>query len=47
MMSKLYAIFLVIASLFAMAALDLLILVAITHVGQLAAPTDSTFGMSR
>jgi hypothetical protein len=47
MMSKLYAIFLVIASLFAMAALGLLILVAITHVAQLAAPTDSTLGMSR
>jgi hypothetical protein len=47
MMSKLYAGLLVVASLFAMAALGMLILIAITDVGQLAAPTDSTFGMNR
>jgi len=46
MMSKLYAIFLVIASLFAMAALGLLILIAITDVYQLAAPTSSQSGMN-
>jgi hypothetical protein len=42
MMSKVYAGFLVIASLFAMAALGMLILVVITDVvGHLMAPTNS------
>ncbi len=45
-MSKLYAGLLVIASLFAMAALGMLILVVITDVSYLAAPTNSP-GMSR
>jgi hypothetical protein len=46
-MSKLYAAFLVIASQFAMAALGMLILVAITDVSRLAAPTNSDLGMNR
>jgi hypothetical protein len=45
-MAKLYAAFLVIASLFAMAALGMLILVVITDVAHLAAPTNN-YGMSR
>jgi len=45
-MSKLYAVFLVIASLFAMAALGMLILVVITEVAHLAAPANSP-GMNR
>jgi hypothetical protein len=46
MMSMLYAGFLVIASLFAMAALGMLILVAITEVSRLTTPTNSP-GMNR
>ncbi len=45
MMSKLCAGLLVIASLFALAALGMLILVVITDVSHLAAPTSS--GMNR
>ncbi len=45
-MSKLYAGFVVIVSLFAMIALGMLILVVITDVGRLTAPTIS-YGMSR
>jgi hypothetical protein len=45
MMSKLYAGFLVIASLFAMAALGVLILIVITDISHLAAPTNSPAGM--
>ncbi len=44
-MSTVYSALLVIASLFAMAALGLLILVVITHIVQLAAPTNS-YGMN-
>jgi hypothetical protein len=44
-MSKVYAGFLVVVALFAMAALGTLILVAIADVGQLAFPTESP-GMS-
>jgi len=46
-MSTLYAALLVIAFQFAMAALGVLILVAITDVSRLAAPTKSYFGMNR
>jgi hypothetical protein len=46
-MAKLYAAFLVIASQFAMAALGMLILVAITNISLLAAPTNSYLGMNR
>jgi len=46
-MSNLYAAFLVIASQFAMAALGMLILVAITNISHLAAPTNSYLGMNR
>jgi hypothetical protein len=46
-MSKLYAAFLVIALQFAMAALGVLILVVITNVSRLAAPTSSYLGMNR
>jgi hypothetical protein len=45
-MSKLYAGFHIIASLFAMMALGMLILVVITDVGHLAFPTNSP-GMNR
>jgi hypothetical protein len=45
-MSKLYAVFLVIASLFAMAALGMLILVVITEVAHLVAPANNP-GMNR
>jgi hypothetical protein len=45
-MLKLYAAFLVIASQLAMVALGMLILVALTNVGQLTAPTI-TYGMKR
>ena len=44
-MSKLYSAFLIIASLFGMAALGTLILVAITHVAHLAAPADQYYGI--
>ena len=46
-MSKLYTALLVIASQFAMAALGMLILVAITDIGHLAAPADQYYGMNR
>jgi uncharacterized membrane protein YqjE len=46
MMSKLYTGFLVIASLFAMAALGMLILIAITDFSRLVAPTNSPTGMN-
>jgi hypothetical protein len=46
-MSKLYTAFLVIASQFAMAALGMLILVAITDIGHLAAPAVQYYGMNR
>ena len=45
-MSKLYAAFLVIASLFAMAALGMLILMVITDFSHLLAPTNSPAGMN-
>lgn len=45
-MSKLYAGFLVIASLFAMTALGVLILVAITDVSHWATQTNSPAGMN-
>jgi hypothetical protein len=45
MMSKLYAGFLVIASLFAMTALGMLILVAITDISLWAIQTNSPAGM--
>jgi hypothetical protein len=47
MMSKLYAGFLFIASLFAMAALGMLILIAITDVRHRAIPTNNPAGMTR
>jgi hypothetical protein len=46
MLSKLYAGFLIVASLCSMVALGMLILVAITDVGHLVAPTDR-YGMHR
>jgi hypothetical protein len=46
-MSKLYTALLVIASQFAMAALGMLILVAITDIGHLATPADQYYGMNR
>ena len=46
MMSKFYAGFLVIASLFAMAALGMLILVLITDVSHWATQTNSLAGMN-
>ena len=46
MMSKFYAGFLVIASQFAMAALGMLVLVAITDVSHLATPTNRPAGMN-
>jgi hypothetical protein len=46
-MSKLYTAFLVIASQFAMAALGMLILVAITDIRHLAAPAVQYYGMNR
>jgi hypothetical protein len=46
MMSKVYAGFLVIASLFAMAAIGMLILIVITEISYLVAPTDSPAGMN-
>ncbi len=46
-MLKLYAAFLVIASQIVMAALGMLILVVITDVIRLAAPTNSYLGMTR
>jgi hypothetical protein len=45
-MSKLYSAFLVIASLFVMAALGLVILVVMTNIVQLMAPTNSYYGMN-
>jgi hypothetical protein len=46
-MSKLYAVFLVIVSQFAMAALGMLILVVIADVSRLATTTNSYLGMNR
>jgi hypothetical protein len=45
-MSTIYSALFVIASLLAMAALGLLILIVITHIVQLAAPTNSYYGMN-
>jgi hypothetical protein len=45
-MSTIYSALLVMASLLAMAALGLLILVLITHIVQLAGPTNSYYGMN-
>lgn len=45
-MSKLYSAFLVIASVVAMAAIGLLILVIIADIAQLAASTSKPFGMN-
>ena len=45
-MSTIYSALLVLASLLAMAAMGLLILVVITHIVQLAAPTNSYYGMN-
>jgi hypothetical protein len=46
-MSKLYSVLLLIASVFAMAGLGMLILIAITEIEQLIAPTNNPYGMSR
>jgi hypothetical protein len=46
-MSKLYAAFLVIASLFAMAAIGTLILVTVTDVAHLAISTKAHYGMNQ
>jgi hypothetical protein len=46
-MSKLYSILLLIASLFAMAGLGMAILVAITEIDHLIAPTNNSYGMNR
>jgi hypothetical protein len=45
--SKLYSVLLLLASVFAMAGLGMLILVAITEIEQLIAPTNNPYGMSR
>ena len=46
MLSKLYTGLLVIAALFAMAALGMLMLVVIMHIGDLAIPTNNPAGMT-
>jgi hypothetical protein len=46
MLSKLYTGLLVIAALFAMAALGMLMLVVIMHIGDLAIPTKNPAGMT-
>jgi hypothetical protein len=46
-MSKLYSVLLLIASLFAMAGLGMAILVAITEIDHLIAPTNNLYGMNR
>jgi hypothetical protein len=46
-MSKLYSILLLVASLFAMAGLGMAILVAVTEIHHLIAPTNNPYGMNR
>ncbi len=46
MLSKLYTGLLVIAALFAMAALGMLMLVVIMHIGDLTIPTNNPAGMN-
>ena len=47
MLSKLYTGLLVIAALFAMAALGMLMLVVIMHIGDLTIPTNNPAGMNQ
>jgi hypothetical protein len=46
-MSKLYSVLLLIVSQFAMAGLGMAILVAVTEIDQLIAPTNNPYGMNR
>jgi hypothetical protein len=46
-MSKLYSVLLLTASLFAMVGLGMAILVAITEIDHLIAPTNNPYGMNR
>jgi hypothetical protein len=46
-MSKLYSVLLLLVSQFAMAGLGMAILVAVTKIDQLIAPTNNPYGMNR